>query len=182
LKPGAYFEQAEISVVPKSEDGSINGTYMDQWGPLALEGGVKFGKPFSIAEDSEQLIKKAGFVNVNYQTFKWPIGTWPKDLKLKRIGAYNRLAWQEGMEGWAMYLFTHHLGVRLLAKTTTSFYSLKYRLTRSYTVAERGSSSPAGWNSKRVARSKHTWLSNDVGISLSVLRVHTVGHILASLY
>jgi hypothetical protein len=86
---------------------------MERWGPLALEAGVKFGKTFAIAEDSEEMIKKAGFANVVYKTFKWPIGTWPKDPKLKQIGAYNRLGWEEGMEGWAMYLFTNHLGVRI---------------------------------------------------------------------
>jgi hypothetical protein len=120
LKPGAYFEQAEISVVPKSEDGSIRGTSMERWGPLALECGEKFGKSFSIAEDSEELMKKAGFVNVTYRTFKWPIGTWPKDPKLKQIGAYNRLGWEEGIEGWAMYLFTNHLNVRRNSSTTPS--------------------------------------------------------------
>jgi len=84
---------------------------MERWGPLALKAGEVLGKSFRIAEDSETLMLKAGFSNVKYRTFKWPIGTWPKDPKLKRIGAYNRLAWEDGMEGWAMSLFTNHLGV-----------------------------------------------------------------------
>jgi hypothetical protein len=86
---------------------------MERWGPLALECGEKFGKSFSIAEDSEELMTKAGFINVTYRTFKWPIGTWPKDPKLKQIGAYNRLGWEDGIEGWAMFLFTNHLNVSL---------------------------------------------------------------------
>ncbi|TID27744.1 putative methyltransferase [Venturia nashicola] len=110
LKPGAYFEQAEISVHPKSDDGSIAGAFLEQWGPMALECGDVFGKSFGIAEHTEEYMKKAGFVNVKYQTFKWPIGPWPKDPGLKQIGAYNRMAWEDGMEGWAMYLFTNHLG------------------------------------------------------------------------
>jgi SAM-dependent methyltransferase len=113
LKPGAYFQQAEISVVPKSEDGSIAGTHMEQWGPLALEAGEKFGKSFRIAEDSKALIEQAGFVNVTYRRFKWPIGPWPKDPKLKEIGSFNRLGWEDGVEGWAMYLFTKYLGWRI---------------------------------------------------------------------
>ncbi|QDS72871.1 hypothetical protein FKW77_007448 [Venturia effusa] len=110
LKPGAYFEQAEISVFPKSDDGSLVGTFLDTWGPMAIECGEVFGKSFGIAEHTEELMKKAGFVNVRYQTFKWPIGPWPKDPGLKRIGAYNRMAWEDGMEGWAIYLFTNYLG------------------------------------------------------------------------
>jgi hypothetical protein len=111
LKPGAYFEQTEISVIPKSEDGSTTGTYMEKLGPLSWEAGEKFGKSFRIAEDTKELMEQAGFVNVTYQTFKWPIGPWPKDAKLKKIGAYNRLAWEEGVEGWFIYLLTKFLGV-----------------------------------------------------------------------
>lgn len=112
LKPGGWFEQTEISVVPKSEDESLNGTSLDTWGPLAWECGEKFGKSFRIAEDSKELMEAAGFVNVTYRTFKWPIGPWPKDPKMKEIGAFNRLGWDEGINGWAMFLFTKYLGVR----------------------------------------------------------------------
>jgi len=111
LKPGGWFEQAEISVVPRSEDDSLKGTSLEMWGPLALEGGDKFGKSFRIAEDTKKLMETAGFHNVTYRTFKWPIGPWPKDPKLKEIGAYNRLGWEDGMEGWAMFLFTKYHGV-----------------------------------------------------------------------
>jgi SAM-dependent methyltransferase len=111
LKPGGWFEQAEISVVPRSEDGSLKGTSLETWGPLALEGGEKFGKSFRIADETKDLMQAAGFINVTYRTFKWPIGPWPKDLKLKEIGAYNRLGWEDGMCGWAMFLFTKYLGV-----------------------------------------------------------------------
>lgn len=115
MKPGAWFEQAEISVMTKSDDGSLRGTYLEKFSPLTLECGEKFGKTFAIAEDTEALMQKAGFVNVKYQTFKWPIGTWPKEQKLKQIGAYNRLAFEDGMEGWTMLLFTNYLGVSSFA-------------------------------------------------------------------
>jgi hypothetical protein len=106
LKPGGWYEQAEISVVPPSEDDSLRGTALEMWGPLALEGGDKFGKSCQIAKDTKELMEAAGFLNITYRTFKWP-----KDPKLKEIGAYNRLGWEEGMEGWAMFLFTKYHGV-----------------------------------------------------------------------
>jgi SAM-dependent methyltransferase len=111
LQPGAWFEHAEISVIPRCADGSMAGTSLEQWGPLALEAGVKFGKSFSIAEDVESLMAAAGFVNIKKHVFPWPIGPWPKDPTLKSIGAYNRLGWQQGLEGWALFLFTKFLGV-----------------------------------------------------------------------
>lgn len=110
LKPGAWYEQAEISVIPRSDDGTTAGTHLEQWGRLAIECGQKFGKSFSIAEDSASEFKKAGFTNIHYKRFRWPIGTWPKDSKYKTIGAYNRLGWEDGIEGWAMFLFTNFMG------------------------------------------------------------------------
>ena len=111
LKPGGWYEQAEISVEPLSQDGSIKGTPLEQWGPLCFEASDKFGKTLRIAHEMEERMKAAGFVNVKYQKRVWPLGTWPKDKKLKEIGSYNRMAWEEGMEGWIMYLFTRYLGV-----------------------------------------------------------------------
>lgn len=110
LKPGAWFEQAEISVLPTSDDGSTKGTYLEQWGSYALENGKKFGKSFSIAEDSPAEFHKAGFESVTYKQYKWPIGSWPKDPQLKRIGLFNRMAIEDGIEGWAMFLFTNVAG------------------------------------------------------------------------
>jgi SAM-dependent methyltransferase len=113
LKPGAWYEQAEISVVPRSDDGTLDGTSMDLWGPLAIKAGEKFGKSFRIAEDMKELMEEAGFANVTYRTFKWPIGPWAKDAKMKEIGLYNRVGWIEGLEGWGMFLFTKYLNVSL---------------------------------------------------------------------
>ncbi|KAJ2902594.1 S-adenosyl-L-methionine-dependent methyltransferase [Zalerion maritima] len=110
LRPGGWYEQAEISVIPRAEDGSLEGTSMEKWGPLAIEAGQKFGKSFGIAEDMSGLMEEAGFINVQRHAFKWPIGPWPKNPKLKQIGAYNRVGWEDGVDGWAMFLFTKFLG------------------------------------------------------------------------
>lgn len=34
---------------------------------------------------------------------------WPKDPRLKEIGMYNRLQWEQGIEGWCMFLLTNYL-------------------------------------------------------------------------
>ena len=54
---------------------------------------------------------EAGFEEIRELRFKWPIGGWPKDKKMKEIGRYNAASWDQGMEGWVLYLFTEHLGV-----------------------------------------------------------------------
>lgn len=56
------------------------------------------------------LIQEAGFVDVVEKKFKWPVGPWSSDPKLKELGRWNLLNWEEGMEGWAMALYTRQLG------------------------------------------------------------------------
>jgi hypothetical protein len=160
LKPGGWFEQAEISVQSKSADGSVNGTKLEKFGQLAIECGKRFGKSFSIAEESEKLITEAGFINVTCETFKLPIGQWPKDPKMKMIGAYNRLGIDEGLEGWAIFLFTKYLGVGFdpLHNPHLSFSSV----TNSSSVAEGRSSSFVGSCSIRNEKSCYSCLSEHV--------------------
>jgi len=111
LRPGGWYEQAETSVEPMSQDGSTRGTPLEKWGPLSLEAGDKYGKTLRIVHETEERMKAAGFVNVRYEKRVWPLGPWTKNKRLKTIGLYNRVAWEEGMEGWTMYLFTRYLGV-----------------------------------------------------------------------
>jgi SAM-dependent methyltransferase len=112
LKPGGWFEETEVGVVPYSDDGSIRGTTLEEWGELSLTAGERFGRTLRIVDQTRDLMEAAGFSNITYRTFKWPMGPWAKDPKLKKIGLYNRMNWEEGMEGWLMFLFTtfHQVG------------------------------------------------------------------------
>jgi hypothetical protein len=113
LKPGAYLEQAEQSVVPKSEDGSTDGTIFEEWGKVSLQAGDAFGKSLRIIDEAKAKMIAAGFVDVVERRFKVPIGPWAKDPHLKELGRYKRLHWEEGIEGWAMMLLTKVLGVSI---------------------------------------------------------------------
>lgn len=111
LKPGGWFEETEVGVVPYSDDDTIKGTTLENWGELSLTAGDKFGRSLRIVDHTKELMEAAGFINVTYKKFKWPLGPWAKDRKLKEIGLYNRVNWEEGMEGWLMFLFTTYHGV-----------------------------------------------------------------------
>jgi len=111
LEPGAWFEQTEMAVVPKSEDDSIKGTAFETWGSVFLAAGDKFRKSLRIVDETKDRMEAAGFERVTYKKFKWPIGSWSKAKKLKEIGRYNSLMWDTGMEGWSMFLLTGFLGV-----------------------------------------------------------------------
>ncbi|KAL2836750.1 S-adenosyl-L-methionine-dependent methyltransferase [Aspergillus pseudodeflectus] len=109
IKPGGYIEQVEQSVVPKSDDGTTEGTAFEEWGTISLQAGDAFGKSLRIVDESRDRMVKAGFVDVVERRFKVPIGGWPADPRLQQLGLYNRLQWVEGIEGWCMYLLTNVL-------------------------------------------------------------------------
>lgn len=112
LAPGGYLEHAEISPVLKSDDGSID---MDEayhhQGRLAIEASERFGKEINIQPHLKDMIIQAGFEDVKEFTYKWPIGEWPQDPRLKDIGGWNARHWMEGLETWTLRLLTQYMGV-----------------------------------------------------------------------
>jgi hypothetical protein len=52
----------------------------------------------------------AGFVNVTQQRSKIPLGLWPRDPRLKKIGACSLLQFLEGFEGFTLAGYTRVLG------------------------------------------------------------------------
>lgn len=61
-------------------------------------------------DEDKQGIIDAGFEGVVEHRYKWPIGGWSKDKRLKEMGLYNRLHWEQGIEGWCLFLLTRFLG------------------------------------------------------------------------
>jgi hypothetical protein len=75
LKPGGWFEQTEMSVVPKSDDGTVPpGSIFNKWGEISLAAGDSFGKSLRTADESMQGLIDAGFHGVTQHRFKLPIG------------------------------------------------------------------------------------------------------------
>lgn len=112
LQPGGYIEQAETSVVAKSDDESIvPGDMWSQLATLAIESSERFGKPLDIVDKMAKWITEAGFEEVTEKKLNWPIGPWCSEPKLKEIGKWNQYHWEEGMEGWSLALLTRVMGV-----------------------------------------------------------------------
>lgn len=101
-----------MSVVPKSDDGSIvPGDMWSELATLAVDSSERFGKPLQIVDKMATRIAEAGFVEVIEKKFNWPVGPWSSDLKLKEIGKWNQYSWEEGLEGWSLALLTRVMGV-----------------------------------------------------------------------
>ena len=80
---------------------------------LAKACGEQAGKPMDIQQYIRAWITKAGFEDVVEEKFKWPVGDWPADTKLKDIGRWNATHWNLGIEGWSLRLLTQLKGVSL---------------------------------------------------------------------
>ena len=90
---------------------------------LAIECGELFGKTMLIQQQMKDLIVEAGFVDVREYKFKWPIGPWSNDPRLKDIGRWNLHSWNAGLEGWTMALLTRCKGVSPLPSPGSPFRS-----------------------------------------------------------
>lgn len=74
-----------------------------------MEGFLAFGiNPLSMERDAE-LLAEAGFQNVQEKVWKVPIGTWPRDPKLKTAGLYNRAMLYDALQAVSLAPLTRGL-------------------------------------------------------------------------
>ncbi|MCJ1479951.1 hypothetical protein MMC06_000105 [Schaereria dolodes] len=91
LQPGGYIEQAEISACVSSDEGHLTpGSQWDQNNRYFLSASEASGRTLMIQEKLKELIEHAGFVDVVEHRFKWPIGAWSQDPKLREVGKWNQ--------------------------------------------------------------------------------------------
>jgi hypothetical protein len=130
LAPGGYFEQVETAIVHSSDDGTLKGTRLEEAGLLSQQASKSFGKSLDIVWEMKDAMIRAGFADVTEHRFKLPIGPWPKDKRLKTLGRYQRLVWEESMEMWVMMLFTKVLGVRSQSRLQLDLFADAVQMTR----------------------------------------------------
>ena len=98
----------------QSDDDSIPlGSAYEIGARLAVECGIQSGKPMDIQPHIKDWITKAGFEDVVEAKYKWPIGDWAADPKLKDIGKWNATLCDLGIESWSLRLLTQFYGVSI---------------------------------------------------------------------
>lgn len=73
-----------------------------------MSAAVNAGRPLDLYDECANFIRNAGFVEVQEEIRKWPIGPWARDKQLKEAGSANLDFWLAGVEGYAMYLLTRY--------------------------------------------------------------------------
>ena len=90
LEPGGYFEMQDGCLPFRCGDHSLDNTALLQWAELTLAGSEKLGRKWADPRAYKGIMEEVGFVDVREQRFKWPLGAWPRDPKLKELGMWVR--------------------------------------------------------------------------------------------
>lgn len=100
----------ELDVRVYSDDGSLKPSHeLYGWGDMFIGCSERAGdRSLRTHELMRSQIEKAGFVDVHEVKYKIPLGPWAKDKLLKEAGHLQFAHWNTALEGWAMWLLTHH--------------------------------------------------------------------------
>ena len=110
MKPGAWIELQELNFVTQCDDGTMKDDYIvGKFLNLVKEGLAVFGVDLLAMRKNSQLLREAGFVNIEEKVFKIPLGTWPRNRTMKMIGLYLRSVIYDGLQGLSMGPFTRAL-------------------------------------------------------------------------
>ncbi|KAL1963736.1 hypothetical protein VTN77DRAFT_7802 [Rasamsonia byssochlamydoides] len=110
LRPGGWLELQEYETQATSDDDTINqAVHLKLWQDKINEASEIFGKPFMASLEHKQRMLDAGFVDVTQDTYKVPMGTWPKNKKLKELGRFQLLQMLEAVEPFSLAIFTRVL-------------------------------------------------------------------------
>ncbi|KAL4923596.1 class I SAM-dependent methyltransferase [Aspergillus undulatus] len=111
LKPGGWIEFQDFNLVNYSEDGSLkDGNNVNRFYELLRECCDKINRPVTIGKELRGVVERAGFVNVHERVFQLPLGTWPRERRMKDIGALNLYQMLDGLEAFSAATFTNILG------------------------------------------------------------------------
>jgi hypothetical protein len=112
IKPGGWIQDMEMRIMWKSDDGTVTDTHhLNDWSRLSIKAANKIGKSFENAEHSKERLIAAGFVDVVEHKFKCPVRGWSSDKKLKELGRWNQLYFEQGIEGMCLFLLHKIIGV-----------------------------------------------------------------------
>jgi hypothetical protein len=110
LNPGGWVESQETIIYFQSIDRSIEGTALQRWNTLLLQGIQKMGRSATEALRCKNYLAEAGFVNLGEKKFAVPMNAWARGRDQKAVGAMQMANNLEGVDGITMTVFTRSLG------------------------------------------------------------------------
>lgn len=102
LTPDGYLEMTDVQMPFLSDDGTMEGTALETWSNRQVESCAKLGIDTRSPSKYKQMMIDAGFEDVQERTFKWPVGTWPKEKFYKDLGRMCVVNFLTGLEGFTL--------------------------------------------------------------------------------
>lgn len=113
LEPGGWVEFQDFDIDHYSLDGSLTPDHaLRRWINIAYTAEEKTGRSLRPGRNLEQWMRDAGFIDVKVIKTPLPLGRWPKDEKLKKIGLFNWTQLWDGLQGMSLRMFIDCLGWR----------------------------------------------------------------------
>jgi SAM-dependent methyltransferase len=111
LRPGTgWLECQELHPTPVCDDSTIP----QDWPMVAWDDNLDYAannclypaRPVRIAGDIKTWMQDAGYVDIHEHISKIPLGPWPRDKRLKRIGGFWLANWLAGLPGFSYKIFS----------------------------------------------------------------------------
>ena len=111
LRPGGWVENQEFDLKFWCDDGTLpEDGAMVQWCNLWNEGIEKMGLTGRCDPNRMKAqMEAAGFTNIEIRFCRVPIGSWPKDKRLRQSGTLSLVGLTEGLSGLSQRVFTRGL-------------------------------------------------------------------------
>ncbi len=111
LRPGGWFEVCSIYPQPTSDDGSMpSDSGFKLMCDKLIEASISFGASCGNPPEYADILRTAGFARITEHVFKIPSSPWPKDKRLKRIGALEMANVIAGSTAFALRAFEETFG------------------------------------------------------------------------
>ncbi|KAF7541938.1 hypothetical protein G7054_g312 [Neopestalotiopsis clavispora] len=110
LVPGGWVEFMEMLIFFQSPDDTLEGTTLQKWNQLIIEGIKNMGRNVLSVKKYKRWMLEAGFDQVTERKFTVPANTWAKGRKNKELGALQMVNNLNGVYGLTMTVFTKGLG------------------------------------------------------------------------
>lgn len=105
-------ENQEFDLVFGCDDNSLPAeSSMQKWINLWNEGIANFGLTGRCdAAQMKSQMEAVGFINVSSRFIRSPIGTWPRDSRMRQAGLFSVVGLLDGLSGLSQRVFTNGLG------------------------------------------------------------------------
>ena len=110
LRPGGWVEFQETVLHFQAIDDTLEGTALQRWNTLLLQGIREMGRDALSAARYKDWMADAGFLHIQEQMFAVPMNPWARGYNEKALGRMQMKNMLDGLDGITQSVFSRALG------------------------------------------------------------------------